>query len=104
MANATYTKLKDGTWSIRATSAVKPGDIVKVSKKSGEVKQETVDAVIWNGNGVFLCTISRSATKSTTYRPASNGRYNRRKSCVTGGDCSSFGNGRSCGGHDCDGY
>lgn len=27
-----------------------------------------------------------------------------RKSCVTGGNCSSFGSGRSCGGHDCDGH
>ena len=27
-----------------------------------------------------------------------------RKSCVTGGNCSSFGSGNSCGGHDCDGY
>lgn len=26
------------------------------------------------------------------------------KACVTGGNCSSFGSGRSCGGHDCDGY
>lgn len=26
------------------------------------------------------------------------------KRCVTGGNCSSFGSGRSCGGHDCDGY
>lgn len=26
------------------------------------------------------------------------------KTCVTGGNCSSFGSGRSCGGHDCDGY
>lgn len=25
-------------------------------------------------------------------------------SCVTGGNCSSFGSGRSCGGHDCNGY
>lgn len=27
-----------------------------------------------------------------------------RKACVSGGNCSSFGSGRSCGGHDCDGY
>lgn len=26
------------------------------------------------------------------------------KSCITGGNCSSIGSGRSCGGHDCDGY
>jgi hypothetical protein len=27
-----------------------------------------------------------------------------RRACKTGGNCSSFGSGRSCGGHDCDGY
>lgn len=27
-----------------------------------------------------------------------------RKSCVSGGNCSSIGAGRSCGGHDCDGH
>ena len=27
-----------------------------------------------------------------------------RKACVSDGNCSSFGSGRSCGGHDCDGH
>jgi hypothetical protein len=27
-----------------------------------------------------------------------------RKACVSGGNCSSIGSGRSCGGHDCDGF
>lgn len=31
--------------------------------------------------------------------------YGRRsKECISGGNCSSFGSGRNCGGHDCDGY
>ena len=34
-----------------------------------------------------------------------HGRAGRaRKSCITGGNCSSFGDGSSCGGHDCDGW
>ena len=28
----------------------------------------------------------------------------RRPACITGGNCSSFGTGRDCGGYDCDGY
>jgi len=28
----------------------------------------------------------------------------RRKACITGGQCSSFGSGRHCGGYGCDGY
>ena len=26
------------------------------------------------------------------------------KACISGGNCSSIGSGKSCGGHDCDGY
>lgn len=26
------------------------------------------------------------------------------KACISGGNCSSLGSGKSCGGHDCDGY
>ena len=33
---------------------------------------------------------------------AKRGGY--RKACVSGGNCSSIGSGRYCGGHDCDGY
>jgi hypothetical protein len=41
------------------------------------------------------------ATKFNGYG-ARNGGYVR--ACKTGGNCSSFGSGRSCGGHDCDGH
>jgi hypothetical protein len=35
-------------------------------------------------------------------RASPKGGY--RKACKTDGNCSSVGSGRSCGGHDCDGY
>ncbi|MBT0771783.1 hypothetical protein KIH74_22775 [Kineosporia sp. J2-2] len=35
---------------------------------------------------------------------ASRRRTGTRRDCISGGNCSSFGNGSSCGGHDCDGY
>lgn len=35
--------------------------------------------------------------------PARRSYAKARKGCTTGGNCSSFGSGRSCGGHDCDG-
>ena len=33
-----------------------------------------------------------------------NTRSQRTRRCATGGNCSSFGDGRSCGGYDCDGW
>jgi hypothetical protein len=43
-----------------------------------------------------------TAQAPTSRRPVTRAAY--RRACVTGGNCSSFGSGRSCGGHDCDGY
>ena len=40
----------------------------------------------------------------TVFRGYGRPRGGYRRACVTGGNCSSCGTGRSCGGHDCDGY
>ena len=50
-----------------------------------------------------------SRTTTSNYDPQRFNGYGRPKGgflkkCKTGGNCSSFGDGRSCGGHDCDGY
>jgi hypothetical protein len=76
---ATYTKLRDAAWGIRVQ-------------------------VIWSGSGTHLCTFTESSAKrlgsgSVSLRPTRG-----RRSCVSGGNCSSFGSGRSCGAEDCDGY
>ena len=44
-------------------------------------------------------TTHRSRTDSDGYALRRGAR-----ACKTGGNCSSFGSGRSCGGQDCDGY
>ena len=58
---ATYTKTKNGDWGIRVTGA-KPseGCKVTVTKKDGSTKTETVEKVLWSGDGVHLCSITRS--------------------------------------------
>jgi hypothetical protein len=53
-----YTKLRNGDWGLRAPEATRDGEILNVTKKSGERKTETVGTVIWRGNGVALCTIA----------------------------------------------
>lgn len=49
------------------------------------------------------CGATSAAPAAPKRRPSRNwGAY--RKACVSDGNCSSMGSGRSCGGHDCDGY
>ena len=47
---------------------------------------------------------SCEATSATPFAGYGRPRGGYRKACITGGNCSSFGSGRSCGGHDCDGH
>jgi hypothetical protein len=113
---ASYTKLKSGDWGIRAEGSLAQGDRVTVTKKSGETKTEVVGQVVWTGNGVTLCTIAHQDGQrgqgrnsgrvwdSQKFNGYSAPRGGYVKACVSGGNCSSIGSGRSCGGHDCDGY
>lgn len=70
MTNATYTKLRDGSWGIRVEGE-KPvvGQVIIVRKKSGETRNETVKAVLWSGDGVNLCSI-KSGDSETARKPA----------------------------------
>lgn len=81
---ATYTKLRSGEWGIRVTEDEPPeeGTVVTVSKSNGEKKTETVDKVIWSGDGVHLCSIKRAA-KAKAPAPAGSLR-NRRTGCACG--------------------
>lgn len=104
----TYTKLRDGSWGVRAPSGTKAGDLITVTKRDGSTKPERVERVLWQGDGIALCSIAPSAPSSSSsggsrYYARSSGSGARRKACVSDGNCSSFGNGRSCGGYDCDG-
>lgn len=58
---STYTKLRDGSWGIRATEPVDKGQVVSVTKKSGETSTETIRAIVWSGNGVWLCSVEPKA-------------------------------------------
>lgn len=91
----TYTKLRSGEWGVKVNGAAKVGDRVTVTKKDGGTKVETIAQVVFSGNGVTLCAIRRDAS------PA---RASGKKQCATGGNCSSFGSGKSCGADDCDGW
>ena len=97
---ATFTKLRSGAWGVKGHSLAS-GRIVRVTKRSGESQMVTIDRVMWSDHtGLAIASIvSDRPTAATARIPAE-----RRRSCPTGGNCSSFGSGRSCGAPDCDGF
>jgi hypothetical protein len=98
MASITYAKLKDGSWGIRADgTALTVGQIVTVTKKSGETKSETVARVLWTGDGITLAAIvpstpTPSSSANTTRAASSPGRSRK-----TGGNGLGPRTGCSCG-------
>ena len=99
---AAYSKLGNGAWGLRGPSgALMPGARVEVRKRDGVVKTETVGEIVSEADGYRTCTIAPSAKSRgrSGFAPSARGG-----ACATGGNCSSIGSGRSCGGRDCDGY
>lgn len=86
-STAGYTKLRDGSWGIRVPGAVADGDEITVVKRNGEAKLERVGRVLWQGEGVSLCTIAASAPKQA---PAGRVRYSRKRCWETGANCYSI--------------
>lgn len=92
---ATYTKLKDGTWGVRVEGTAKTGQSVRVTKKSGESKTETIAKVLWFGNGISLCSVvadqhhnsngARRAGVCVSCGEQCNPKYRRCLECVDGG-------------------
>ncbi len=101
-----WAKGKDGSWLVRGAAGQR-GRAVAVTKRDGSVQTVVVAREVWTDGTVALYAVESSAAQATTGR-ASN--YDRRPSagyrpaCKTGGNCSSFGSGRDCGGRDCDGF
>lgn len=62
---ASYTKLQSGAWGVRITGATPPktGQRVTVTKKDGSTATETINRVVWSGNGVYLCAIAAKQAK-----------------------------------------
>lgn len=60
---ATYAKLKNGNWGVRARGQLVPGSQVQVATKAGAIKSETIMRVVWTGpdritgETISLCTI-----------------------------------------------
>lgn len=97
---ATPTKLRSGNWGATVKGAtVTEGDIVQITTRAGKTWAAAVTKVVWSGNGATIV-----ATESLDRRPTPARNTSRRSACPTDGNCSSFGDGRSCGAYDCDGF
>lgn len=61
MSAGTYTRLRNGDWGVRVPeSDAAEGTSVLVRKRSGETKKEVIARVVWRGDGVAICAISRA--------------------------------------------
>jgi|GEM_PF-2243361 len=72
--SASYAKLQDGSWGIRASGKLVAGQTVTVTKKSGESKPETVAAIVWTGpdrDGGESTLATIKATSKTTSKTGS---------------------------------
>lgn len=93
---ASPTKLRDGSWGARVRGYPAQGDTIQITTKAGKTWTATAKKVLWTDGAVsIVATSSNDGTR--TRKPA-------RRGCITDGNCSSFGDSRSCGGHDCDGF
>lgn len=113
-ANCSWIKLDTG-FGVRVPAGVEAdvGSTVPVQASSGSVKQVVLAALLEtraDGSRVFAVPPRpASSSRGGVYDPQKFNGYGRRpggyrKRCITDGNCSSFGSGKSCGGFDCDGY
>jgi hypothetical protein len=71
--SASYTKLKDGSWGVRASGKLTDGATVVVSKRDGSTKPETIQKVLWSGKDqktgaiVSLCAIAQRESGGSRY-------------------------------------
>lgn len=69
----------------------------EVTKMAGYLGPKVAGSWTIHHKACKAAVAPRKQVRTQSYRPA------RRAACITGGNCSSFGYGRSCGGYDCDG-
>lgn len=106
-----FTRDADGVWGVLAPIAdAKPGATLTATRRDGTLSQVTIATVsdTPKTDGTVFCWISATSratvtTPRRTAKPATTKirRTSRHTACVTGGNCSSTGNGH-CGGHNCD--
>lgn len=76
LEKATFTKIRDG-WGLRVEGDCSPGMRVMVTRRDGQTKTCVVGSIVWQKDGVFLCTIATHAEiRRLDARP--NHNFNRK--------------------------
>jgi len=84
--------------------AVSVGDKVEWSKGT-KARHVACSAPTTNPTNPNVVVVKKASNyDSSKFNGYGARRGGFRKACVTDGNCSSFGSGTSCGGHDCDGW
>lgn len=69
VAEATFKKLRDGSWGLLVNSGyVRPGDRVLTVTKAGKRSYKVVGKIVWSGNGVSITTIDEAAGEGSQQR------------------------------------
>lgn len=99
----TYRKTKTGEWvAYGPLGHLQGSKTITITKANGTVEHREVTklgAPFTVDNAYMVYAYLVPTRKAAPTRPAME-----RKRCITGGNCSSFGNSRSCGAEDCDGF
>ena len=86
---ATPRKLSNGSWGAVAQSAVKPGDLLQITTRSGKSWTATVARVESAGRGAWVVSTSSSRSRHTA--PTNYTRTGRRTGCQCGSREDSYG-------------
>jgi hypothetical protein len=80
MAQASWTKLRDGSWGIKG-AGLTAGSTQRVAKRNGEVSLVTVDRVLWTDGTVAIATV-HAGLRDAQCEECGHGpaRYTRRDS------------------------
>jgi hypothetical protein len=69
VAEATFKKLRDGSWGLLVNSGrVRPGDKVLAITKAGKRSYKFVGKIVWSGNGVAITTINKAGAQRNPTR------------------------------------
>jgi len=68
--DATFSKMRDGSWGVRVQGTVQAGDTVMVTRKDGRQVPVVIESVVWTGNGITLAKIPQNRNASDSEEPS----------------------------------
>lgn len=89
--NASPAKLRNGSWGARVEGIAVVGDTLTITTKGGKTWNAVVARIVWQGNGVTLCTTgsppssepARSRTTRTGCSCGSVEEYEKESDCFS---------------------